>query len=341
MTTTKPLNTNDSLRRSLCALVALCAAVFCATTLCLPLTLAQSVVPAAGATALTLNPQSPAPQAPFTARVDAYSYDIERARISWVVGGAARADLADRREVELVAPELGQPLTIEVRVTEAGGTAHTARRTFAPSAIDIIVEAETRTPHFYRGGALPSAGSPVRLVAQPSLYTAGGTLVTPSTIVYTWRIGTKVAASGRGRAMLETAMPRTGDLEVSVTAEVTDGSARHTSYERIRPAQPAVIFYEDNPLYGIARTALPTAFTLLDEEISVRAEPYFVSRSIFSAAQYDWQINNTVVANPNADPQVITLRKTGGEGAADVSFAIRNLNALLQAASGSFLMYFE
>ena len=110
---------------------------------------------------------------------------------------------------------------------------------------------------------------------------------------------------------------------------------------RITPTEPKNLFYEDNPLHGLAQNALPAEFTLLEDEISVRAEPYFVSQDIFTNATYDWTIGGVAVANPNADPQVLTLRKTGGAGSALVGFSIRNLSSLLQAASSAFTVYFE
>ena len=89
------------------------------------------------------------------------------------------------------------------------------------------------------------------------------------------------------------------------------------------------------------RTALPAQFTLLEDEISIRAEPYFVSRTIFNNATYEWTIAGAKVQNPNADPQTVTLRKTGGSGSSEVGFSIRNLSSLLQAAEGAFTVYFE
>lgn len=306
-----------------------------------PTVFAQLTLPGGEETAVTFSPQTPQAGASFEARVDAYHYDIDKARISWTVGGEERAEFADARSITLTAPELGDAVTIQARVTEPSGAVHTASKTLAPSAIDIIVEGITRVPNFYPGASLPSAGSEVRLVARPFMYTAEGTLVDPSTLSYTWRIGTQVVQSGRNRDVFTTTMPRSGDLTVGVTVETTDGSARHVSITRITPADPVALFYEDNALYGIARQALPNVFTLRDDEISVRVEPYFVSHDIFETGEYEWSLNGARVANPNQDPQVLTLRKTGFAGFADIAFSIRNMQALLQSARGTFRIYFE
>jgi hypothetical protein len=298
-------------------------------------------IPVGTGTMITLSPSSPAPEQSFKARVEAYSYDLPRSRISWSVGGSARAEYDGMQEIALQAPALGTPMTIAVTVTEQSGAVHSVKRVVVPSAVDIIAEGLTRIPHFYRGRALPSAGSDVRLVAMPSLYTASGAPVAPSGLLYTWRIGGQLAQSGPGRQSVTATMPQSGPLSVEVTAETADGSASHTSITEIEPAEPRMRFYEDNPLHGLSQNALPTEFTLLEDEISVRAEPYFVSPGIFNNARYEWSINNAPVQNPNTSPETLTLRKTGASGSALVAFSIRNLSSLLQAASGAFTVSFE
>lgn len=306
----------------------------------LPVTLNAQFIPN-GETMLTLTPQSPQAGQEFTARVEAYAYDLARARISWSIDGTVNDEYAGEQAITLHAPALGVPLRIGVRVTEAGGGAHTVSKTVTPSALDLVVESNTRVPHFYRGRALPSAGSPVRLIAFPSLYSQNGVLANPDTLLYTWRIGTQVAKVGLGQKVLNTTMPLGGSMTVEITVETADGAVRHGSIKQIDAAEPLNLFYEDNPLHGLSQNALPTEFTLLEDEISIRSEPYFVSRDIFDNATYEWTINGAAVANPNTDPQTLTLRKTGGKGSARVEFSIRNLSSLLQAAASAFTVYFE
>lgn len=300
---------------------------------------AQSLT--ASATTLTLTPSFPQPEKEFKVRVDAYSYDMARSRIVWSVGGAVRSEYEGDREISLYAPALGVPLTVAVSVTEQAGTTHTAKKTIVPSALDIVVESNTRVPAFYKGRALPSPGGGVRLVAMPSLFSPSGMPIGAGNLLYTWRINKQVAKSGIGQRVLATVMPRSGSILVEATVETTDGSARHTSATEIAATSPHNLFYEDNPLYGLSHNALPSDFTLLEDEITVRAEPYFVSPDIFQNARYEWTIGNAPVQNPNPDPQTLTLRKTGEKGSAEVGFSIRNLSSLLQAAASAFTVHFE
>ena len=172
------------------------------------------------------------------------------------------------------------------------------------------------------------------------MYTANGSVLDPESLIYTWRADKKVAKVGRGASVLEATMPQSGSLLVDVTVESAEGLS-YSVAERIETVQPENLFYEDNPLHGLSRNALPTQFTLLADEISVRAEPYHVSRNILSNALTEWRVDNLPISNPNTDPQTLTLRTSGGTGYTDVSFSIRNLSALTQAARGAFIMYFE
>lgn len=291
---------------------------------------------APGGTTISITPLDVRPEAEFTARVEAYAYDITRARISWHIDGVHVEAHDGMRTITQRAPSVGDTLTIAVRVTEPSGTVHTAETTLVGNTIDIIIESDTRIPSFYRGRALPSPGSIIRAVALPVLFNADGSRVTEN-IVYTWRIGGAVAQSTGNSVTAE--MPRSGPLLVEVTAQTRDGNVSHRAGMRVEPVRPIGLFYEDNPLYGLAREALPKEFTLVDDEISVRAEPYFVASSIFERAHHAWTINGTVIENPNADPQTLTLRGAG-RGSSRVAFSIRNLQALQQAAQGSFRIHF-
>lgn len=291
-------------------------------------------------TQITFSPTYPSPDSEYTARVEAYSYDLSRSSIQWVVDGVAREDALNSQTILVTAPALGESQSISARVTEQGGTSHTASRTLVPGTIDLVVEGDTRVPHFYEGRALPSAGSPFRVVASPTLYTPGGARVASGDLIYTWRVDKKVARNGRGQNVLQADMPRTGNVLIELSVSSVDGSTEYATFTRISPTQPVNVFYEDNPLYGLAQSALPKEFTLLQNEISLRAEPYFIAHALEESAQYEWRVDNQKVANPNTDPTTLTLRKAGGAGDARVSFTMRNLSALRQAASGDFVIYF-
>ena len=318
---------------------------FCVLTFCLtfafPYTSHAQALGGGGETNILLSPLFPQAGGQFRARVEAYSYNIGHANILWSVNGVVQKESAGQQDITLRAPLMGVPMKIDERVTEQSGAVQAASATLVPSTLDLVVEGDTRVPHFYRGRALPSPGSRVRLIALPSVYTAKGTLISADTLIYTWQINREVAGSGLGKQTLTTTMPPGGPLTVEVTVEAKDGSARYTAIEEISPTEPQNLFYEDNPLHGLAQNALPTEFTLTDDEISIRAEPYFVSPDIFTNATYAWTIDNAPIQNPNSDPQVLTLRKTGGTGSAEVGFSIRNLASLLQSASSAFTVYFQ
>lgn len=292
-------------------------------------------------TILTLNPQTPQALQSFTARVEAYAYDINRATINWVIDGETLVEYTGQQEISLTAPPLGTPMEVRVQIIEQGGMAHTVSETITPSAIDIIIESETRIPTFYKGRALPTSGGDLRLIAFPSIYSSNGVIARTQNLIYTWKMNSQVVKSGVGMNVLTITMPPSDTPLIELTAETADGLARHTSYIRITPKIAQTIFYEENPLYGVSRNAMPSDITLLSEEISIRAEPYFMSKNIFNNAQSGWNINGVPADNLSSDPQTITLRRSGSAGSARIDFSIRNLKSLLQSAAGSFTIHFN
>ncbi len=300
--------------------------------------LAQSFVPQE--TQLNIKPQTPEAGQTFKARVEAYSYDMTSTQISWSINGVTYVAGAGEQEISLPAPALGVPLHLTVQVKEQSGTTHTVTKNIVPSAVDIVIEGGTVVPHFYRGLPLPSAGSPVRFIAMPTLYTQTGTLVPINNLIYKWSLNGGIVQSGV-KQVLTTTMPTSGSPTVEVTVETRDGTASHQSAIQATAFDPHMTFYEDDPLHGLAQNALPSDFTLTQDEISLRAVPYFVSPDIFNNAHYEWTLAGAPIQNPNADPQTLTLRKTGGAGSSRIEFSIRNLRSLLQSATGAFTVYFK
>ena len=110
---------------------------------------------------------------------------------------------------------------------------------------------------------------------------------------------------------------------------------------QVKTVEPVTVFYEDNPLRGMSRHAILDSQQLFGEEISIRAEPYYMDKNIFEAnTLQEWEINGKKVTNPNTDKQNITLRAGGGTGSFTVEYHIRNLDNLLQGTRDQFRLTF-
>ena len=286
---------------------------------------------------ISTQPDYPEPFEEVTANLDAYSVSLLGATIAWYVDGAEDTECKNSHTCSVTTGERGSSLNITALITLANGQTKSAQHTITPARVDVIIEADTKTPLFYRGRALPSSGSTIRAIALPFTNTPS------SRLTYTWALDGRVLFGGpvMGKDVAEFAIPFNGSGVISVAVADTSGKTFTKKSVEVRTVEPLLRFYEENPLRGLSRVALPGTYQLIGDEMTVRAEPYYMNADLSPThTQTEWEINGTEVENPNNDPQTITLRSGGGTGSFDVSLQVRNLNELLQEAAGSFTVRF-
>ncbi|MHB8651916.1 MAG: hypothetical protein ACYC8S_02160 [Minisyncoccota bacterium] len=230
----------------------------------------------AGSVQLTTDPQAPGPNQSVTANVVSYLTNLDVARITWSLNGRIQKNGTGIRSFGFTTGPFGSVTTVSVSGVTAEGISFSKTVTFRPLDIDLSWEANTYTPPFYRGKALPTAGSGVRVVAR-----LVGSAGDPSTLLYQWRkdgvvLGT---SSGYGRTVLD--IPRafagSGSTNIGVTISSKSGVVVATKYITLRAQSPRITFYENRPLVGVLyNTTLDSDVTAQGSEFAVRVEPYFV-----------------------------------------------------------------
>jgi hypothetical protein len=291
--------------------------------------------PGAGAS-IALEPDFPEPMSTVEASLDAYTLNTTGATITWYLDAVALPQFQNARSIAFQSGAVGTKQIVSAAVKPVGSPAFTLKKEIAPIAVDIIVEASTYIPSFYRGRALPSADAPVRVVAIP--HTGGGT--SPSNLTYRWEQNGSVLFGGpvRGKQTASLTVPRYYGGYISVT--VLDGekavAQRNVTFDA---KSPELHFYEENPLRGLSERALTESFTLIGEETTVHGEPYFMNTTR-TAVTYDWSIDGANIQNSNSDPHIITLRKTGGAGTARVGLEAVSDNGIPEFVTGNFVINF-
>jgi len=292
-----------------------------------------------GASSLVVSPQYPEPNEQVTLTLNDYSINTNGAQIQWFVDGTEITSVKNKRTHTLISNKLGEKQTILVLTTLANGTILKARATILPIRIDMLVEADTLTPSFYKGRALPSSGSTVRVTAFPFT----GKTKDPHLYSYTWRIGDTVQAGGSqyGKNFITFVPDFKKNIRVSV--DVFDATGARIANESISVplVEPELYFYDINPLRGISENAMSNDFIFSGDEIHLRAEPYFINSDLLNKKPHrQWKLNNVSIENISADPQEITLRKQGSTGRFSLEFHIRNLTQLLQGVKKTITIIF-
>ena len=153
----------------------------------------------------------------------------------------------------------------------------------SPNTVDIIIEADTYVPAFYKGRAEPTPGSTVRAIALPN-----GSLGAAS-YTYRWELNGQYLGDG---SSVSFTVPYGREFLLRVDVFSSSGTRIGTGEEYVPISEPIIHFYQTNILRGMSFTTVPINHIMVEEEMSVRAEPYFVTTP-FSSRDYvlSWSVN--------------------------------------------------
>lgn len=311
---------------------------------------AHAQIPAFGEVlSFNVSPENPRPGQIVTIDIESFSVDLDRAdSITWVVNGDVVSRGAGIKQVQLEAGKLGSKSVVDVIVRGTNLGTISESITITPTEVDLLWEAASYTPPFYKGKALPSSDAEITVVAIPQFVTSNGSKLKSSDLVFTWKKDGKAlgSQSGRGKDSIKIKGPKIfNSTLIQVDVSSLGSTLAGKGFEVISSVSPEIIFYKNDPILGmIYENALGNIFTLSDEEINITAHPYFFSgnKRVISDFDYAWKVNGSEVSASPEDESSIVLRQVGaGEGEATVSLDIQNLDRILQSARASFSVMFS
>ena len=291
---------------------------------------------------LTAEPQNPGPNSSVRLSVKSVLLDLERSAITWYANGVVIGSGVGVSETSVVTGPLGTETLVRVE-TRGEDQSASATGVFRPTEIDLLWEADSYVPPFYRGRALPSAGSNVRFFAVPRFKRVGGTsLVSPDDLIYTWKKGGKIiqSISGRGQHSVTFEAPTLlGPDTISVDVRTTDGVLQDSSSVRIPSVEPLLVLYENHPVFGILyHRALESPATVPEVETTFSVVPYFapIQNPDDNSLVYKWQVGNTSIPSNPTYPSAITINAEGTSGLARIQLAITHISNFFMRARGSW-----
>jgi hypothetical protein len=281
-------------------------------------------------TTLVLSPSYPGPMEQYTVTLNDYSSSLSGAEVTWYRNNSLIPEAINQRSITLTAPASGDRDTLKVTLKNESDSV-TLTSVIEPLYLDIIVEPQTHVPSFYVGRARGSIGSTVNLTAL-----VNGTAVGASQYIYTWRINNTVLEAGplRGRNEISFVVPQSGGgSSISLLVTNLNGLPLARRALFIPTTKPKLVFYEVSTLYGIEAKALTRDFALIGNSATLRAEPYFLSSTVFNAPNIiTWSVADEDIGVLSDNPYEVTLQKTGFSGKTNIGFHVRSTDILLQGA---------
>ncbi len=218
---------------------------------------------------IDLEPSYPEPLETFTASLNDYSFTSEVTSITWKVDGVVVGNSKNQREITATTKEAGVKTQVEASITVAGGGTQVVKKVITPLYLDVVVEAQTKTPVFYQGRALPSIGSTVNLTALLS-----GNNALPSAQMYTWSLNNQVIEGGsvRGKNTVSIKTPIGQTFLVTLEISSLDGTLLTRRTIQLPAVTPTISFYETSTLYGIKNKAI-SSLNLTGNSATIKAVP--------------------------------------------------------------------
>lgn len=286
---------------------------------------------------LSTIPADPSPGQ--TVRIDAQSFgvDLDQANITWRYNGRVIDAGVGRKSVTVAAPASGVVGTITMTATGAGFDSTTATVILRPASVDLLWEAaDSYTPPFYKGKALPSTNSLIRVTGIPSASA-------PKQLVYNWSRNNSAlsANSGFGKSSL---LFRNSELESSesIALSATSGAFSGTASTIITPGDPSVIVYKKNEGFIDYANGSSNTVSTGQNGLVLRFEPYFFSTPLSIARSLSFSIteNDNDVTNPNVQNELY-LSAPEVRGVALFTIAINTLAYTLQQVTRDFTINFN
>lgn len=297
-----------------------------------------------GTSALTVSasPAYPGPNSVVQLTAESPLLDLDNSVIKWTVNGKPAGT---GETVNVTLGPLGKETNVDVSVSGASGN-DSATLSIVPASLDLLWEADSYVPPFYKGRAAPGSSSSIRVVAVPHFISTSGASIPSSSIDFTWKLNGAMqkAQSGLGEssAVFPAAVLYDSD-EIDVVARSADGSLSAEADVTVPTQDPQLVLYEDNPLFGVMyHQAISQSSAAPESETSFAAVPYFANATSANdpSLSYQWSVNGSTVATDAQDPSEVTINAQSS-GLANVALSIDNISDPFFSASGSWQIQFS
>ncbi len=282
---------------------------------------------------VSIVPSNPAPHENTNITLKSYAYNLDSVLISWLVNGKTVISGIGKKSFSTAAPAAGGETKVIARISLPDGTIDTAI-TIKPSVMVLLWQAnDSYVPPFYKGKALPTADSEIKVVAMPEIRNGSG-YFSSQNMTYRWKkdYTNNVDGSGYGKNyFLYISDYLDNSNNISVTASTLDETFSTGSNVDIRTAQPKILFYR-NDNGTILGQAIQDTHKIQESE-TIEGVPYFISPKEIQnpALAWNWFINDSRVNIVGFKKNLMPLQvESGVHGTSKLKLEIENKDKIFQ-----------
>jgi len=275
---------------------------------------------------VSLDPATPPPYSEATIKINDPNNLPIGSTVRWFVDNVEQTNHENRPQINFVTKKIDDPTEIEVLITSPQTGLQRVSVIISPIRVDLIVNANSHVPGFYKGRALPSGNSEISVRAL-----VFGDNTEPYS--YHWRVNGQNVSNNVGNTNSHIVFKPGLDSQMYVELEIYNRANELVARKSltIPLSEPEIHFYEANPLRGLIPNVLPSAYYLLNQEVILRGEPYYFTGSL-NALDTDWKIDRRSY-EPSRNPLELSLVKTQETGSATIELRIINTDGFSEVAN--------
>lgn len=290
-------------------------------------------------------PENPTPGENTNITLNSYAINLNGVLISWSVDGKTVSSGVGKKTFSLKAPGAGKETNVIASVSQTTGQTE-VKAVIRPNVLVLLWQTDdSYVPPFYKGKAMSSPGSQVKVVAMPEIRT-GSQMVNPKNMTYAWKkdYTNNPDGSGYGKSSFVYTSDYLDDSNnISVTASTIDQKYSSEKSLDIGMTQPKIIFYKNDPILGtVWEQSLQNGHKIVGDEI-IEASPYFISPKDIRipVLTWNWFINDSMVNTTGTRKNLMPLKtQLGVSGTATVKLELENIYKLFENASGEISVEF-
>ena len=284
-------------------------------------------------------PANPAPGQNTTITLSSYVDNLNSVPISWSVDGKKVSSGIGVNSFSLFAPStLGKKTTVIATISLSDGDLNETI-VIKPAVMVMLWQADdSYVPPFYKGKALPSPDSEIKVVALPEIKTSSG-LVDPKNMTYDWQLDqtNDENSSGYGKNSFTYVSDYLDNSNnASVTATTLDQQNSIAGSVDVTTIMSKIDFYKNDPVLGtIWDQAFPDGQQISGNAI-IEAAPYFISPKDLRIPflSFAWTINDQPITVPDYRKNFLPVQTQAGiSGTAKIDLTVNNIHSLVNTAS--------
>ncbi|PIR70321.1 MAG: hypothetical protein COU46_02145 [Candidatus Niyogibacteria bacterium CG10_big_fil_rev_8_21_14_0_10_42_19] len=294
---------------------------------------------------IKIEPKFPGSNEEVTLFYSSFSFDVDRANITWTRNGKVVLKGKGEKQYKFVTGPIGQLETIQVSAINENGVEFTASEIFRIGGVDLLWNADTIIPAEYEGKAFPSFASKITVTAFPQFF-VGTNRISPNSLIYKWYVDGNIykSSSGAGKRSMtfEFTPSLLGKETLNVYLNVSNSEKTIISEKNISipVKEPRILFYEEKPLEGANFARALKDFSMFPgEEREFRAVPYFFSKNGKEELKYSWMLNNKMIEDEESNQPILRVILTpDASGSVNLMNIVENLKNAIQRAQKSFII---